>query len=377
MRNRLQMGWCALLVLLTAGCDTTQLAKQMVGALDTPESMMEGMIGCEESFIDLLASVNGEQSAQDAQPKADELAQRFDDYADRFVVLVQDKPPDGKRLHELFDERMKDAKARYTQEARRLLEDPVLKAQLPTLSTKFKNAQGEFQRRMSLLAFGHKLDADGNRIETGPPPAPPASGPPPPPPLMASTAPDRGRRFQAPLPVDPTGAGSIASAPVPVADPPAASPPTAGETPQQPPSGTGEREVPEWVQEARKRAEEARERMRNGQPPFPPGGPPMPGRPNAFGGPPGRPAAPMPTDTVTIVLLRRPRDGGDKLADIISKLDTFKSRSIKTSSNSFRMTVGPVADVREFAKKLTWATVTSLDEDGRTITIEIDTAKYP
>jgi hypothetical protein len=62
---------------------------------------------------------------------------------------------------------------------------------------------------------------------------------------------------------------------------------------------------------------------------------------------------------------------------MIRSLDKFNSFSSKTTQSSFRMTVAPVGDVREFAKKLTWAEVKSVDEDGRTITIEIDPAKLP
>jgi hypothetical protein len=184
--------------------------------------------------------------------------------------------------------------------------------------------------------------------------------------------------------IDPTGAG-LASAPQLAPVPPASEAPAA-EAPAEPPARVNViPEAPDWAkqraEEARKRAEEARERIKNGQPPFGPGGSPFGGGfgpygPGMRGGPP-RPTPPTPTDTVTIVLLRRPADGGAKLTEIISKLDNFKSQSTKTTENSFRVTVGPVASVSEFANKLTWAKVTSLDEDGRTITIEIDTAKYP
>jgi hypothetical protein len=106
--------------------------------------------------------------------------------------------------------------------------------------------------------------------------------------------------------------------------------------------------------------------MKSGMPSFGPGG-----------GPVSRLSPTAPSDSVTIVLLRRPADGGTKLSGIIRDLDNFKSFQTKTTENSFRMIVGPVGDVREFAKKLTWAEVKSVDEDGRTITIEIDRVKYP
>ncbi|HZN35855.1 MAG TPA: hypothetical protein VFB80_18625, partial [Pirellulaceae bacterium] len=333
---------------MSAGCDTTQLAQQVAASLDTHESLIDQLLTCEEAYNDVLAGVTDANSAREATARIKGLAEQYRGLAERHLALMEKSPGDPQRLNELYGERYQKMLARQIEERVRIGRDRDISRNFDELE--WSITKSEYDRKKQLIAYGIKLDANGKAIAPAGPPGPPpppstASAPtsdiPPSAPPVAAT--------NSPLDDDPKTAAAqdTAAAPTPAAD----APPSAAEQPAEsrPPgrgfgggfgSGFG---APGPI-----------------RPPFRPGPPPE-----------------LTTTAVTIILLRRPADGGQKLERIIGQLGDFKRQATQTTNSSFRMTVAPVGDLREFAKQLTWAKIASLDEDARTITIEIDPAKYP
>jgi hypothetical protein len=164
-------------VIFLCGCDgiVRQAVQGVTSVADTHQSLLDGMLDCQERFLNEMMAVADGPSLEAARPRLRAEATRYRELGDRFIALGIPTEQELREMQEKQRDRRMQIASRWLERQNKIKGTPTATA-LVFEMLPFSEAKSDFENKLAQAHSAERM----KRLTT---PRPPGSSPPPPPPV--------------------------------------------------------------------------------------------------------------------------------------------------------------------------------------------------